>query len=79
MVVGKLLERLFSATLFSCAVCSQEECDRGVTFNYIGLSLNIVIIFELVTFINFDFVTQHVALDHFDVRDRDDLVESRRH
>ena len=40
------------------------------------------VISELVTLINFAFVTQHVALVHDDVSDREDLskgIESYRH
>ena len=47
-------------------------------FNCIDLLLHFVVMSELVAFINFDFATQHVALDHVDVRYRKDLVESRR-
>ena len=42
-------------------------------FNYVDRLLYFVVISGLVTFINFDFATQHVALDYVDVRDREDF------
>ena len=50
----------------------------GVVFNCIDLLLCFVVMYELVTFVNFDFATQCVALDYVDVQDREDLFESRR-
>ena len=51
----------------------QQESDRGVIFNCIDRLLYFIVMSELVTFINFSFATQCVALDYVDMRDREDL------
>ena len=50
----------------------------GVVFNCVETLLCFVVMSELVIFINFTFSIQCVVLDYVDVRDREDLLESRR-
>ena len=47
-------------------------------FNCVDRLLCFVATSELVAFINFSFASQFVALDYVDVRDREELSESRR-